>query len=152
MAQVQEFSPEDVGKMPAFMVAFAVIFAVVWVGVGCTMTVFATAIAGPFGLAPILVMSLGLFGMYCAQRKYKTFRSAPILQHFALVVDERIHVSGGGKNSSASAANFTTLEFPDGRREEVQTHPVAAGQACPGDVGVAFLRANYLVHFGRIPV
>ncbi len=151
--RLMAFSPEDAGKAGPLAIGFMVLFMFAWVGIGGVITIgFGAVGPGPMVLFPIALVSFGVIAMLAAARRYHRFLSAPIIPQPALVVDERVQVSGGGKNSSARTNYHTTLEFPDGQRTEHETIAAAAVQACPGDVGVAYLRDRKLVHFERIPV
>ncbi len=150
--RLKAFAPVNAGMSGPLGTAFMGIFLVVWIGVGGIITMGFAATAGPLALFPLGIVSLGVITMVKGARRHRKFLNAPIIPHAALVVDERVAVSGGGKNSSASTHYHTTLEFPDGQRSEHATIPEAAAQACPGDVGMAYLRDNRLVHFERVPV
>ncbi|MDF1839480.1 MAG: hypothetical protein P1V35_16550 [Planctomycetota bacterium] len=152
-ARLQSFSPEDAGKASPLAVGMGGLFLVMWIGIGGTVTMgFAATGFGPIVLFPLAILFFGLFAMLRGAREYQTFRNAPIIPCAALVVDERVQVSGGGKNSRATTKYFTTLEMENGKRSEFNTIESAAIQACPGDVGVAYLRNKTLVYFERVPV
>jgi hypothetical protein len=151
--RLQDFSPEDAGKASPFTAVFMGLFLVAWLAIGGSITVgFASMGLGPLVLFPLALVTFGAVAMVRGGLKYQRFLNSPIVPTPALVVDERIQVSGGGKNSSASTNYFTTLEVRGGKRTEHKTIEAAASQACPGDVGVAYLRANTLVHFERVRV
>jgi hypothetical protein len=78
------------------------------------------------------------------------FRGAPIEQRILVVVDERVEVSGGGENRSASTHYYATLQARDGQRAEYPTYGWLAGRIAPGDIGVAFLKGGMLVDFLRM--
>ncbi len=152
LPRLKAFQPIDAGIAGTGTVLFSGIFLVMWVVIGGTVTVAFAVAAGPLALFPLALVCFGIFMMAKAGNKYRAFRNAPILSLPALIVDERVQVRGGSKNSSASTHYFTTLEYPGGQREEVETIPAAAADACPQDMGMAYLRAKTLVHFERIPV
>jgi len=146
------YTPEDAGKASPATMIFGVVFLVLWITIGSVVIKGFSMAPGPMVLFPIAILGFGVVVMVGKAIQYSNFRNAPIQRQPALIVDERIEVSGGGKNSSVRTQNFTTLEHPGGKRTEVKSIPAAAGQAHPGDIGIAYLRANTLVHFGRVPV
>ncbi len=150
--RLKAFVPANAGVSGPLTTAFMGVFLVVWIGIGGIVTVGFAAGAGPLALFPLGIVSLGVIMMLKGVKRHRKFLDAPIVARAALVVDERVTVSGGGENSSASTYYHTTLEFPDGQRTEHATIPEAAAQACPGDVGMAYLRDNRLVYFERVPV
>ena len=151
--RLQEFSPEDAGKASPVAVGVGGGFLVIWIAAGGFITtMFAAMGGGLFALFPLAIVSFGVIMMLSGAFKYQQFRSAPIVPCAALVVDERVQVFGGGENRRARTHYFTTLELESGQRTEHETIDSAASQACPGDVGMAYLRANKLVYFERVPV
>jgi len=149
--RLQAFQPVDAGKAGPGTVVFGGVFLVMWITIGGMVTLGFAAIGGPLVLFPLAILCFGLFGMARSANEYRAFRRAPIVPQPALVVDERVQVTGG-ENSSARTQYYTTLEYPGGQREEFETIPPAAAQACPGDIGMAYVRAKTLVHFERVPV
>lgn len=77
---------------------------------------------------------------------------APVVRVVAVVVDERVRVSGGGKNSSASTSYYATLQMRDGARRELGCDGALAGRIAAPDIGVAFTKEDQLVDFIRFAV
>ncbi len=151
--RLKVYLPEDAGKASVAAVGFSGFFLVIWIAAGGFITtMFAAVGGGAFALIPMGIVGLGLVMMLSGAAKYHKFRNAPVLPIEALVVDERVQVSGGGENSRARTSYFTTLEFEGGKRTEHHTIDSAASEACPGDVGMAYLRDNRLVCFKRVSV
>ncbi|MBL4771142.1 MAG: hypothetical protein JKY61_08375 [Planctomycetes bacterium] len=151
--RLEAFTPEDAGKASPFAIVFGVLFMGAWLTIGGSVTSgFAMAGAEGMALFPLAIVSFGAIAMLMGAVRYGRFRKAPVVGGAALVVDERVKVSGGGKDSSARTRYFTTLEFPGGKRAEYPSLSEAAAQACPGDVGMAYLRHGTLVHFARVGV
>lgn len=150
--RLMAFTPEDAGKASTRTVIFGVFFVVLWLSMGSVIIAGFSMAPGPMVLFPIAIVGFGTVMVVGKAVQYRNFRNAPIKKQPALIVDERIEVSGGGKNNSVSTQNYTTLEHPGGGRTEVKSIPSASSQAHPGDIGIAYLRANTLVYFGRVPV
>jgi len=108
--------------------------------------------SGGVPLIPMLMFGMVLLLLFGGLVKNLRFNKQPVRKFSALVVDERVKVSGGGKNSSARTHYFVTLEFEDGRRREYRANEHAASRAAPGDMGIAFFKGSDLVQFGRVPV
>jgi hypothetical protein len=153
IAHLLKFSPEEAGQAGFGMVLVSGFFLTAWIVVGGIVTIgFFSAGAGLLTLFPLGILSFGLFAMGAGAMRHQKFRNAPIIPQLVLVVDERVKVSGGGKNSSASTHYFTTLETQNGQRDEFRTLELAASQASPGEMGVAYLRDKVIVHFERVSV
>jgi len=84
--------------------------------------------------------------------KAASFSSAPMRKWGAVVIDERIKVSGGGNNSSARTHYFVTLEDKDGARDEYEVRESLAGKVGSGDIGVAYSKNSTLVAFKRVRI
>lgn len=127
--------------MGVALVFFVVFSQTLMTGVPILFRIFFLAVPG-FGF----VLMLGML------RKGMTFAAAPITNELRVVVDERIAVSGGGQNSSASTTYYATLQDRAGNRVEYQTFDWLAGRIAAGDIGVAYLKGGRLVDFSRIDV
>ena len=84
--------------------------------------------------------------------RYCGLSLARLERSIALVADERTEVSGGGKDSSASTSYHVLLEWKEGQRRELKPSARVTGAVAPGDIGVAYVKANRLLDFRRIPV
>ena len=80
------------------------------------------------------------------------FARAPVLKSLAVVIDERIAVSGGGKNGSVRTTYYATVQFQAGDRHEYETYDWLAGRIAAGDLGVAFTKGDRLIDFLRLEV
>jgi hypothetical protein len=105
-----------------------------------------TAFKALFIVFPLVFIGIALGLAFKGMR----FRAAPIEQQVLVVVDERVEVSGGGKNSSARTSYHATLQGRDGSRVEYQTYGWLAGRIAAGDIGLAFLKGGWLVDFLRL--
>ena len=68
----------------------------------------------------------------------------------AVVIDERVAVSGGGKNSAVRTTYYATVQFQAGDRLEYETYGWLAGRIAAGDLGVAFTKGDTLIDFLRL--
>lgn len=78
------------------------------------------------------------------------FARAPVQKALAVVIDERVAVSGGGKNSSVRTTYYATVQFQAGDRHEYETYGWLAGRIAAGDLGVAFTKGDTLIDFLRL--
>jgi len=106
----------------------------------------------PFSLFPLLFtfVGVGLF-FYGISRAFR-FANAPVEKDLVRIAGERVSVSGGGENSSASTTYYVTLEYEDGQRTEYLAGGRTAGQVSEGDFGMAYLKESVLVDFWRVRV
>jgi hypothetical protein len=74
-------------------------------------------------------------------------RSAPLRRNVAVILDDRVKVSGGGQHSSAITTYYLLLAERDGMRVEIETSEEIARRTAPGDIGVAYIRNGRLVDF-----
>lgn len=118
---------------------------------GGTTFTFA-AVAGPIAIVPAIITLFGVATFASGLRNISQFRSAPLSRYCAAVIDERVKLTGGGKNSSASTSYFVTLENEKAQRVEYQVIESVSAQVAPGDIGVAFTKAGYLIEYIRVPV
>ena len=134
--------------MPLVMAVFGIFFLIFAAGMFSS-----DGLGGPpaafqivFLMFPLVFIGLAV-GM---AMKGLRFANAPIEQQVLVVVDERVEVSGGGKNSSARTSYYATLQARDGARVEYQTYGWLAGRIAAGDIGLAFLKGGWLVDFLRL--
>lgn len=110
----------------------------------------AVSTVGPFGIPFILIpgamAAAGGFGIVTTLRKVERVKSAPWRRVPALVLGRRTEV-----RSERSHA-FLSLEFADGARQEYPAQGSILGRLADGDMGVAYLKADTLVDFERLPV
>jgi hypothetical protein len=96
----------------------------------------------------LLFVALGV-GMVLRTLRYA---KAPVVKSVAVVVDERVQVSGGGKHSGARTSYYATLQARDGARRELGCDGSLAGRIAAPDIGVAFTKEDQLVDFIRFEV
>lgn len=130
----------------------AVVFLVVFIGVAIFMTTMFQMAPAPMSYFPLLFVAFGIFGLFSVLKKSASFAKSPLERTPAHVLDERVSVSGGGKNSSASTAYYVTLTREDGNRQEFQTTGKIAGVITRDDVGVAYVKGEHLLDFRRVQV
>lgn len=100
--------------------------------------------------APLCLVGLAATGAQVG--KANRFMAAPIRRVVGVVVDERVEVRGGGKNSAASTRYHATLQTRDGSRTEYVCEGLLSGRIAAPDIGVAFIKADHLVDFIRFDV
>lgn len=103
-----------------------------------------------FVWVPMCLVGIGVAAAQVARRK--AFEAAPVTNMIGVVVDERVEVKGGGKNSSARTHYYATLQSKDGKRREYECESLLAGRIAAPDIGVAFLKGGHLVDFIRFEV
>lgn len=133
------------GVMVVFGLAFSALAGLMVIG-------FGRAVQGGalFTLAPLVFVVAGLaMALTAVVRGVRHFGS-PLLRRPALVLDERVEVSGGGGDSSATTTYYATLELAGGERREYRTGGRVAGALASGDYGLAYLRADTLLDFRRV--
>jgi len=133
---------------------FTVGFFVVFIGVAVFMlgVMGETGAPGFMKIVPLFFIIAGGGAAIAMVRRMSNFSRAPLQREPAMVVGERTEVSGGGRNSSSSTTYFVSLEFPGGRRNEYRTQGPVVGKVSDGDVGVAYLKGEFLVDFERLRV
>lgn len=150
-AQRHEPRVSSLGQIaaPLMMAVFGVVFLIFAAGLFSSDD----GLGGPpaafqivFLMFPLVFVGLAV-GM---AMKGLRFHNAPIEQQILVVVDERVEVSGGGKNSSARTSYYATLQARDGTRAELETYGWLAGRIAPGDIGLAFVKGGWLVDFLRL--
>lgn len=127
-----------------------VVFMVVFIGVAIFMTAMFQAAPAPMSWFPLLFVGFGIFGLVSMVRKTSRFASAPLERAPAQVLDERVAVSGGGENSSARTTYYVTLVREGGARREYETTGKVAGDVVRDDVGVAYVKGDFLLDFRRV--
>jgi hypothetical protein len=148
---------------PRVTVALELGVSVVVIAIGVAFALFTVSMMvgdsfGPAGGGGLASAVYAIWGLVCAGfigggvfalNRVLSFARAPILRRVAVVVDERVRVSGGGKNSSASTHYYVSLQVKDGTRTEYDCEGQLAGRIAAPDIGVAFLKGPRLVDFIR---
>lgn len=105
---------------------------------------------GPFGIPFILIpgvmAAVGGAAIVTTLRKVGRVKSAPWRRVPAQVIGSRTEVR------NESSRSFLSLEFADGARQEYLAEGSLLGRLADGDMGVAYLKADNLVDFERLPV
>ena len=130
------------GCTVAFLVAFT--------GMAIFMTAKFQMAPAPMSYFPLLFVGFGIFGLISTIRKTSRLANAPLIRTPAQVLDERVSVSGGGKNQRATTTYYVTLSREGGSRKEYQASAKVAGDVVRGDVGVAYLKDDHLLEFRRL--
>lgn len=128
------------------------VFGVVFTVMAVFMTGVFGVFGGPLAVVPLLFIVVGVFITISGFKKSAEYSSAPLQRFRAGVVDERIKVSGGGENSSSRTQYFATLQAQDGKRSEYEVDEETAAVIAPGDVGIAYAKARFLLDFTRVDV
>ena len=105
-----------------------------------------------FGPFPLIGVVAGVILTIGGFKRASEYSSAPLKRIQALVVDERVKVSGGSNNTQASTRYFATLQDPEGHRIEYQVDEEIAAAVTEGDIGLAYIKGPILVDFARIKV
>ena len=119
---------------------------------GSVVTLVFFATCPPLGFIPLALVILMAIAMLKQASKVSAATRAELRRMPALVVDERTKITGGGRNDATRTRYFATLQFADGTRRELDVFDDLAGRVTEGDAGIAFLKGDYLIDFGRIPV
>lgn len=104
-----------------------------------------------FKLVPIAFVGIGCFLVYRMLARGARFAASDLATKLALVVDERVRVSGGG-DAGTNTTYFVSIENESGQRTEYETSDTVAGKVAQGDMGVAYVRADRLLDFERVAV
>lgn len=120
--------------------------------IGSVVTLVFFATCPPLGFIPLALLILMAITMSKQASKASAASGAEVERVPALVIDERTKITGGGQNNAARTLYFATLQFRDGSRRELDVFDELAGKITQGDAGIAFLKGDFLVDFGRVPV
>jgi len=107
--------------------------------------------SGVLTLVPVLIVAVGAFLLFKLVQRTRGFLKAPLERLRAAVVDERTEVRGGG-DSGARTHHYVTLELADGTRRECLDVGRVAGEVTRGDVGIAYVKGEYLLDYARVVV
>lgn len=129
--------------------SIASLFVFAIAGLGIAVVLF--GICPPLGFLPLALVIFGGYALSKQLSRTSGSHSAPLERLPALVVDERTKVSGG-QQSSAKTQYYATLQFPDGTRRELDAFGNVAGKITRGDMGIAYIKGEYLMAFGRLAV
>jgi len=142
---------EVMGSTPYLQGGFTVVFGIVFLGILFFML---SRIRGFFSdgftLVPVLMVAIMLTVVIAAVIKLGSHASAPLLRRIGHVADERVEVSGASNSGSARTSYYATLDFADGSRSEYQVAHGLAGKLARGDVGMAYMKGDWLLDFERL--
>ena len=99
-----------------------------------------------FVLVPLLMCGMGVMGAIVTARRTRMLAMTAFERRPALVRDER------SQSGEKSTSHFVTLEFDDGERHEYQVDGRTAGNVALDDVGVAYIKGEFLIDFRRFDV
>ena len=150
LAELMDYTPPS--RTLKIHIGMSLVFLAIFAAAGLAIAVVFFSVCPPIGLLPLAIVIFGGYGMSKQLSKTTRARSAPLERLPALVVDERTHVSGEGQNRSARTRYRTTLRFPDGSHRELDAFSNVAGKIKRGDMGVAYIKGEFLMAFGRLPV
>jgi hypothetical protein len=150
MEELLQHTPSSAGRAMglAGRAALGVAFMVI---AGFTTTFF-MAFAGPLAILPMFFLGVGAVVTISSVFRSAKVTQAPLRRVNALVVDERIRVSGGGEHSSATTTYHATIQDPEGHRAEYLVDERIASAITEGDMGVAYLKADHMIDFVRVDV
>jgi len=151
--------PELMQRTPAEshvrnLLLFQMIFGLFFAGIGGFMALvfILTILMIPFAILPLSFLALGVWAVVDARKKTRRFDAAELQRVPALVVDERVKVSGGVQGATPMSSYFASLELEDGTRVELPASGSVAGRVTKGDVGVAYIKGRHLLDFARVRV
>lgn len=127
---------------------FFLVFCVIWSIMAAAITV-PFLITGPLVVIPLAMCLLGVVGFFHILGRMRRFQAAPLERVIAIVRDERIEVSGGGK-LGPTTHHHVLLEQRDGRRAEHRCSASISARVAPGDIGVAYLKDDVVLEFSVV--
>jgi hypothetical protein len=127
-------------------------FLAVFTAAGLAIAVVLFSFCPPIGLLPLAIVIFGGYGMSKQLSKTSRANSAPLERLPALVADARTKISGGNENRAVKTRYFVTLQFPDGSRRDLDAFSNVVGKITRGNMGIAYIKGEFLMAFGRLPV
>lgn len=129
-----------------------VVFGGIFTAMAVAMTTMTGTVFGPVALFPMFFILVGIGITLKGATSAARFAKAPLQRERVLIVDERTQVSGGGRNSRSTTRYFATVQDPDGERHEYEIAATISGKIAAGDVGIAYLKGEFMIDFQRVPV
>ncbi len=117
----------------------------------CVASIAAISFLGPLGVVPIVIVLLIAVGATAAAFRGRRESSLPVECFAARVVDESTRVVGEA-GAQLVSGNYTTLEFANGSRHSYLTPEPVVTRRAVGDFGIALLRGETLIEFGRVAI
>lgn len=102
-----------------------------------------------FKLMFLLVVSFFIFIIVKSVGIWRSNNASPLVSAYASVIAKRSEVWGGSGDSSANTSYFTTFEFQDGGRLELQVHGGDFGLMVEGDEGELIYQGTRFKSFAR---
>ncbi|MDZ4772416.1 MAG: hypothetical protein SGI72_04700 [Planctomycetota bacterium] len=130
--------------------AFAALFMAGFIVLAGMMT-FAFAPAGPLMLLPLFILLVGVVLFLRTLGKGAQLATSELIAQPAIIAGERTRVDGGS-DGPGHTRYFVTLEARDGKRTEFNATGSLVGRVKEGDIGVAYIKADYLLDFERVRV
>lgn len=128
------------------------LFGLIFTGASVVITLIFARVGGPLALFPMLFVAVGLWMIFRSLFKSAELSSAELHRVPLLLVDERMEVHGGQGDSSTSTRYFATVQAKDGGRAEYRVDSRLAGRVTRGDLGIGYIKSDYLLDFRRVPV
>lgn len=97
----------------------------------------------------LLVIGFFIFVIVKMLTVWMRNNASPLVSAYAAVVAKRTEVWGGSGDSSANTSYFTTFEFQDGSRLELQVHNRDFGLMVEGDGGELIYQGTRFKSFAR---
>lgn len=126
----------------------AVLLAALLLGLAMVLTAGFASFFPPMVVLPLFLVGVLLVSLLGSAFKRGDFERAPLEAQSALIVAERTRITGG-REQTAVTKHFATLQFRSGRRQEYEVLDQVSGKLVPGDIGVAYTKARWLVSFSR---
>jgi len=150
LAELMDYTPPS--RALRIHTGMSLAFLAIFAAAGLAIAVVFFSVCPPVGFLPLAIVIFGGYGMSKQLSKTTRAHSAPLERLPALAADERTRVSGGGQNQSAKTHYYATLQFADGSRRELDAFSNVAGKITRGDMGIAYIKGEFLMAFGRLPV
>jgi hypothetical protein len=99
-------------------------------------------------LLVVLLVAMIVAAVIVAVLRVAGRAAAPVRQEAAIVIGQRVELSGGG-DAPIAQTHYATFEFGDGSRVELKVAANQAGLLAAGDRGQLTWRADLLLSFQR---
>ncbi len=135
-------------KMSAATIPVLVVFLLFWVVVGANIAGAGGSVDETFSLIGGGVILFGVVLILYALTKTIKIMRAPLETKVVVIVSRRKDVQRSGDDSTTTDY-YLTAASRDGSRVEHHTTGKVYGKALENDIGIAYLRADYLIGFRR---
>lgn len=113
---------------------------------------FPSGASGTFDLVPALFGLIGLGIAIWSFSRLLGLSGPPLKRLPALVVGERASLADGSGDTVGGAGYHVTLQYENGFRREYRTDGAVVGLIGKGDVGVGYVKGNWLLAFAVVRV